>query len=107
MRGADAVRPNRWRARFWGAAMRLTGLGGRDPLLAPALRGARGVEAREPDLQRAVLAAGVGMFGVLFVAVAARIVGIVGVSPQPTSPSLCTASTILWMCVSRPKLVSQ
>jgi putative OPT family oligopeptide transporter len=36
-------------------------------------------------LQRAVLAAGVGMFGVLFVAVAARIVGIVGVSSQPTS----------------------
>jgi putative OPT family oligopeptide transporter len=36
-------------------------------------------------LQRAVLAAGVGLFGVLFVAVAARIVGIVGVSSQPTS----------------------
>jgi len=36
-------------------------------------------------LQRAVLAAGVGFFGVLFVAVAARIVGIVGVSSQPTS----------------------
>ncbi len=36
-------------------------------------------------LQRAVLAAGVGVFGVLFVAVAARIVGIVGVSSQPTS----------------------
>src|SRR5512134_3387784 len=36
-------------------------------------------------LQRAVLAAGVGIFGVLFVAVAARIVGIVGVSSQPTS----------------------
>jgi len=35
--------------------------------------------------QRAVLAAGVGVFGVLFVAVAARIVGIVGVSSQPTS----------------------
>jgi putative OPT family oligopeptide transporter len=35
--------------------------------------------------QRAVLAAGVGLFGVLFVAVAARIVGIVGVSSQPTS----------------------
>ncbi|HKZ32168.1 MAG TPA: oligopeptide transporter, OPT family [Vicinamibacteria bacterium] len=35
--------------------------------------------------QRAVLAAGVGFFGVLFVAVAARIVGIVGVSSQPTS----------------------
>jgi putative OPT family oligopeptide transporter len=36
-------------------------------------------------LQRAVCAAGVGVFGVLFVAVAARIVGIVGVSSQPTS----------------------
>ena len=36
-------------------------------------------------LQRAVLAAGVGFFGVLFVTVAARIVGIVGVSSQPTS----------------------
>jgi putative OPT family oligopeptide transporter len=35
--------------------------------------------------QRAVLAAGVGVFGVLFVAVAARIVGIIGVSSQPTS----------------------
>jgi len=36
-------------------------------------------------LPRAVCAAGVGVFGVLFVAVAARIVGIVGVSSQPTS----------------------
>ena len=36
-------------------------------------------------MQRAILAAGVGLFGVLFVAVAARIVGIVGVSSQPTS----------------------
>ena len=36
-------------------------------------------------VQRAVLAAGVGVFGVLFVTVAARIVGIVGVSSQPTS----------------------
>ena len=36
-------------------------------------------------LQRAVCAAGVGVFGILFVAVAARIVGIVGVSSQPTS----------------------
>lgn len=36
-------------------------------------------------LQRAILAAGVGLFGLLFVAVAARIVGIVGVSTQPTS----------------------
>jgi len=35
--------------------------------------------------QRAVLAMGVGIFGVLFVTVAARIVGIVGVSTQPTS----------------------
>ena len=35
--------------------------------------------------QRAVLATGVGVFGVLFVTVAARIVGIVGVSSQPTS----------------------
>jgi putative OPT family oligopeptide transporter len=35
--------------------------------------------------QRAVLALGVGVFGVLFVTVAARIVGIVGVSTQPTS----------------------
>jgi putative OPT family oligopeptide transporter len=35
--------------------------------------------------QRAILASGVGVFGVLFVAVAARIVGIVGVSSQPTS----------------------
>lgn len=36
-------------------------------------------------LQRAVCAAGVGVFGLLFVAVAARIVGIVGVTSQPTS----------------------
>ena len=36
-------------------------------------------------MQRGVLAAGVGLFGVLFVTVAARIVGIVGVSSQPTS----------------------
>ncbi len=36
-------------------------------------------------LQRAILAAGVGVFGLLFVTVAARIVGIVGVSSQPTS----------------------
>ena len=36
-------------------------------------------------MQRAVCAAGVGVFGVLFVTVAARIVGIVGVSSQPTS----------------------
>ena len=36
-------------------------------------------------LPRAVCAGGVGLFGVLFVAVAARIVGIVGVSSQPTS----------------------
>jgi putative OPT family oligopeptide transporter len=36
-------------------------------------------------LQRAVCAAGVAIFGVLFVAVAARIVGLVGVSSQPTS----------------------
>jgi putative OPT family oligopeptide transporter len=36
-------------------------------------------------LQRAICAAGVGVFGLLFVAVAARIVGIVGVSSQPTS----------------------
>jgi putative OPT family oligopeptide transporter len=35
--------------------------------------------------QRAVCAAGVGIFGLLFVAVAARIVGIVGVTSQPTS----------------------
>jgi len=34
---------------------------------------------------RLVCAAGVGLFGLLFVAVAARIVGIVGVSSQPTS----------------------
>ncbi|MFH1263861.1 MAG: oligopeptide transporter, OPT family [Pseudomonadota bacterium] len=34
---------------------------------------------------RMVCAAGVGLFGLLFVAVAARIVGIVGVSSQPTS----------------------
>ncbi len=36
-------------------------------------------------LQRAVCAAGVGLFGMLFVTVAARIVGIVGVTTQPTS----------------------
>lgn len=36
-------------------------------------------------LPRAVAAAGVGLFGILFVTVAARIVGIVGVSSQPTS----------------------
>ena len=45
-----------------------------------------GIFAGGMDLtQRAVCAAGVGLFGVLFVAVAARIVGIVGVSSQPTS----------------------
>jgi putative OPT family oligopeptide transporter len=37
------------------------------------------------SFQRAVSAAGVGLFGLLFVAVAARIVGIVGVTSQPTS----------------------
>jgi putative OPT family oligopeptide transporter len=36
-------------------------------------------------LPRAICAAGVGVFGLLFVTVAARIVGIVGVSSQPTS----------------------
>jgi putative OPT family oligopeptide transporter len=36
-------------------------------------------------LQRAICAAGVGVFGILFVAVNARIVGLVGVSSQPTS----------------------
>lgn len=36
-------------------------------------------------LQRGICAIGVGVFGVLFVTVAARIVGIVGVSSQPTS----------------------
>jgi putative OPT family oligopeptide transporter len=36
-------------------------------------------------VQRAVCAAGAGVFGVLFVTVAARIVGIVGVTSQPTS----------------------
>jgi putative OPT family oligopeptide transporter len=36
-------------------------------------------------LARAICAAAVGVFGLLFVAVAARIVGIVGVSSQPTS----------------------
>jgi len=36
-------------------------------------------------LPRAVAASGVGIFGLMFVAVAARIVGIVGVSSQPTS----------------------
>ncbi|HKQ62889.1 MAG TPA: oligopeptide transporter, OPT family [Candidatus Polarisedimenticolaceae bacterium] len=36
-------------------------------------------------IQRLVCAAGVAVFGVLFVAVAARIVGIVGVTSQPTS----------------------
>jgi putative OPT family oligopeptide transporter len=36
-------------------------------------------------LPRAIAAAGVGVFGLLFVAVAARIVGLVGVSSQPTS----------------------
>src|SRR5439155_16790853 len=36
-------------------------------------------------LPRAVCAIGVAIFGVLFVAVAARIVGLVGVSSQPTS----------------------
>jgi putative OPT family oligopeptide transporter len=45
-----------------------------------------GVFAGEMDaFQRVVCAAGVGVFGILFVAVAARIVGIVGVSSQPIS----------------------
>lgn len=38
-----------------------------------------------PLPQRLVCAAGVGLFGLLFVTVAARIVGIVGVTSQPTS----------------------
>jgi putative OPT family oligopeptide transporter len=46
-------------------------------------------------LPRAVCAAGVGVFGLLFVTVAARIVGIVGVSSQPTSGiTLMTLLTI-------------
>jgi putative OPT family oligopeptide transporter len=36
-------------------------------------------------LPRAIAAVGVGIFGLMFVAVAARIVGLVGVSSQPTS----------------------
>jgi putative OPT family oligopeptide transporter len=45
-----------------------------------------GVFAGDLDpTQRLVCALGVGFFGVLFVSVAARIVGIVGVSSQPTS----------------------
>ncbi|HWO17905.1 MAG TPA: oligopeptide transporter, OPT family [Kofleriaceae bacterium] len=45
-----------------------------------------GVFAGDMDLpQRAICAAGVGVFGLLFVTVAARIVGIVGVTSQPTS----------------------
>lgn len=36
-------------------------------------------------LPRSICAAGVGVFGIMFVAVAARIVGIVGVTSQPTS----------------------
>ena len=45
-----------------------------------------GVFAGDLDpTQRLVCALGVGVFGVLFVTVAARIVGIVGVSSQPTS----------------------
>ncbi|HTF90507.1 MAG TPA: oligopeptide transporter, OPT family [Planctomycetota bacterium] len=45
-----------------------------------------GIFAGEMHLQaRLVCAAGVAVFGVLFVTVAARIVGIVGVSSQPTS----------------------
>jgi putative OPT family oligopeptide transporter len=45
-----------------------------------------GVFAGDPGpLARAIAGAGVGVFGLLFVAVAARIVGIVGVSSQPTS----------------------
>jgi putative OPT family oligopeptide transporter len=45
-----------------------------------------GVFAGDLDpTQRLICALGVGVFGVLFVTVAARIVGIVGVSSQPTS----------------------
>lgn len=45
-----------------------------------------GVLAGEPTLeQRIVCGIGIGVLGVLFVTVAARIVGIVGVSSQPTS----------------------
>ena len=45
-----------------------------------------GVFAGNMDLlQRAIAAAGVAFFGVMFVTVAARIVGLVGVSSQPTS----------------------
>jgi putative OPT family oligopeptide transporter len=45
-----------------------------------------GIFAGEMSLvPRLVCAAGVGLFGLLFTAVAARIVGIVGVSSQPTS----------------------
>jgi putative OPT family oligopeptide transporter len=47
---------------------------------------APGVFAGDMNLaQRAVAAAGVAIFGLMFVAVAARIVGLVGVSSQPTS----------------------
>lgn len=61
-----------------------------------------GVLAGEMALgQRLICAAGVGLFGVLFVTVAARIVGIVGVSSQPTSgialvTLLGTAAVFAW-----------
>jgi putative OPT family oligopeptide transporter len=45
-----------------------------------------GVLAGDLDLtQRLIAGSGIALFGILFVAVAARIVGIVGVSSQPTS----------------------
>jgi putative OPT family oligopeptide transporter len=55
-------------------------------LVVLATFGLPGVLAGDPGpVQRAVCAAGVAFFGLLFVAVAARIVGIVGVTSQPTS----------------------
>ncbi len=54
-------------------------------------------------LQRAVCAAGVGVFGVLFVAVAARIVGIVGVSSQPTSGITLVTLLGVGLASSRPR----
>ena len=48
LQGADAARPTDWRARFWGAAMRLIDAAGRDALLERMLE----MEARVDELPR-------------------------------------------------------
>jgi hypothetical protein len=53
LRGADAVRPNAWRGRFWAAAMRLVRVVDRDALLALMLE--REEQVAEVDFLQAAL----------------------------------------------------